>query len=70
MLSLGIGHVLGSVAGLVGVAWIGEGIIKEMGYQRVATLWSVVIYIAGSVIVFKWAWGQVEEAMSEISTIW
>jgi hypothetical protein len=56
-------HVLGSVAGLVGVAWLGEGAIKEMGYPKTAILWSVVVFIGGSIVVFKWAWDKVESAM-------
>jgi uncharacterized membrane protein len=64
MISLGITHVLGSVAGLVGVAWIGEGVIKEMGYARTAILWSVVVYIGGSVVVLKWVWDKIEDAIS------
>jgi hypothetical protein len=34
-----------------------------MGYPKTAILWTVVVFIGGSIVVFKWAWDKVESAM-------
>jgi len=60
----GAGQVLGAVAGLAAVAWVGEGVIKEMGYQKIGTLWVIIILVAGSTVVFKWAWDKVGDAFN------
>ena len=67
MLPPGIGHVVQSLAGLVVIGYLGREVMEEMGWKRSAVNWSIAIFVSGSVIVIKYAWSQIEDALDAVS---